>query len=179
MAPELADDPMVKGDWAGVSRFGALEQKVISLDQSIIEIKTNFLKIHDESVKEIKEDFKSLELQLSELHKAVAASRIPNYAVMAAVGTVLLAAITGIGNMALDPMRQNIFEIKETMKTIVPRETHLFKWAEYDKQILEIQAELKLLDTTKLKASDMVDRLADLKSKIDDLNGRLEQLRKR
>jgi len=157
-----ADDPSAGFRWDGLSKFGVLEEKLRGVERSIVEIKT---------------DFNSIEIQIHDLHQAVIASRNPQWGVLSSCLGVLLLIVSGIWWLAISPIQDNIKDIKIAMHEVVPRETHLLKWAETDKEILEVRSELKMLDATKLSKDDMLERLANVNAKIDELNSRIASLR--
>lgn len=153
-----ADDPSSGFNWNGLSKFGVLEEKVRSVERSI---------------EEIKADFGSIEIQIHNLHKDVLDSRAPNWGVISGWVVVMFLA----WGLVISPIQDNIKEIKTSLREMVPRETHLEKWAEADKQMLEIKSKLLLLETTKLSKDEMLERLANVNAKIDELNARIASLR--
>jgi uncharacterized coiled-coil DUF342 family protein len=128
-----------------------------------------------EDIKEIKMDHREVSKKIDDLQNIILQSGKPNWVGLAIIFGVLITIMVGMSNLAFDPIRSDITLIKETLKTIVPREEHMNKWAEYDKEIIRLQDSIKSLDSSKMGREELEELKATINARIEELNSRLKR----
>jgi prefoldin subunit 5 len=127
----------------------------------------------DEDIKEIKLNHREISKKIDDLQFMVLQNGKTNWVGISTIGGVILAVIIGLSNLVFSPIQSDINTIKETVKTMVPREEHMAKWAAYDKEIIHLQDDIKALDASKMSRQEVEELKAALNARIAELNSRL------
>ena len=140
---------------SGISNFSVLEQRMDHIERGFVDIR---------------DDIKSLRNEIMSYHK-------PQWQTWGIMAGLFMSMAVGAYTLAVIPIRDDIFDVKSSIKNMVPREEHMTKWAMYDKDVLEIKADIALLKADvghKLDRVDVEQLRADLKAKIDELDDHIE-----
>ncbi len=140
MPSRRADDP----EWRGTSSLARLEQRVTNIEDSL---------------KDIKFDFKTIRDEIIQVHRAVVAFGKPQYSVITGFAGVVLVAAAGLWTLAISPVKDDVAR----------------QYSTTDKLTIRLEDEIKLLDTKKLDRAAFDETRAELNARIAELNARLKR----
>ncbi len=119
------DEPM----WGRASNLGRLEQRVVHTENDVAEIKNGL---------------RSLDMSIKDLNSVIANIGKPQYQIWGVFGTLFCTITAGAWWLAINPINERVRYIESI---IVPREVHVEKWAQADRETLRLESEIASLAT--------------------------------
>lgn len=138
--------------WSKASNLGRLEQRVSNVETALRDIK-------NVTLRDIKEDFKGLREQITELHRAILNIGKPQYGVISGFAGVVLLGASLLWGLAITPVKDDIGRL----------------YSLSEKTNLKFEDAEKLLDTKKADILAIESLRLELKARIEELNARLKR----
>jgi hypothetical protein len=108
----------------------------------------------------------TLEKQIVALRADVLAATQAKFVGLSQLVVALVVVMGALWGLAIKPISDSIIEIKDSLKTMATKE-----------EFLMFEADVKSLDVRKLDRTEMVDKIAALDARIEEMNRRLARIK--